>query len=927
VPATEETPPNPYLDDVPERDVETPSGRLLTLVNPAYMTRQVHQLEEAESEIRGHITSLNPLRPQNAPDPWEREALEAFEAGVPEVSSIEPIDGQEYMRLMRPLKVRATCLDCHAKQGYREGEIRGGLSVSVPMAGLWQVLTASLWQLWLGHGLLWLAGGLVLLGRERRLQRSEAERLRSETDLRESEERLRTILASIQTGIVIIDAGTYEILEVNQVGSEIIGAPAEQIVGSQCHQYICPAECGACPITDLGQTVDNSERLLLNAAGKEVPILKTVVPISLNGRQCLLKSFIDITERRQTEDALQESEERYRRLVEGVGQPIYVVDGEGQFLFMNQTAAAQLGGEPESLTGKNMHELFPVEAADYQLSRVAEVIDSGEVHASVSDTVVRGERRWYDSRIYPWRSRGGEIDSALGISIDITERKQAEEGLRQAREEAEAANRAKSEFLANMSHEIRTPMQAIIGMTDVVLDTPLDGRQREYLETVRSSSGVLRMLIDEILDLSRIEAGRLELEKTGFALRTRVEEAVTSLTVKAREKGLALTCQLAEAVPEWVEGDALRLWQILENLVGNAIKFTEEGEVAVAVQVAERAVEGDEVLLKFSVRDTGIGIPAPMHEQIFGVFTQADTSVTRQYGGSGMGLAICARLVELMGGEILVESEVGQGSTFYFTAWMRALPAREQTAGAPSAAAADEEGTAPLRILVAEDTLANQQLIRAVLEKRGHALEVVAGGEEAVAAFVGGAFDLVLMDVQMPVLDGYAATRKIRLLEQVERGVELWGYLQGAGDQQVRRVQVRQSLSVRRGSACRVVWGRGAREPRLPYLCPLSFVPERLEIISAILPHQFPGSWVVPEILMKRTLWFAVSDVARRDRPELRNERQFRQAVQIAVAKEERCSGQIIELLLCHAYVRTPRVGIPRRVVSPANLTFHKSFE
>ena len=476
----------------------------------------------------------------------------------------------------------------------------------------------------------------------------------------------------------------------------------------------------------------------------------------------------DITDIRRAEEELRHSQQRLDMAIHGAELGLWDWDMQSGQVVVNDVWG-ELFGYAEEEVPTDFEEWSRLVHAD-DLDQAWELFhrhEAGELEVFRSEhrrLTRSGDYRWsLDAGRIVERDGEGKPLRVIGVTMDIEVRKQFEEGLHQARKEAEAANQAKSEFLANMSHEIRTPMQGIIGMTELVLDTELDDHQREYLETVRTSSSALEMLINDILDLSRVEAGRLELERSAFSLRTRVEEVVKSLSLKARDKGLALTSQLAEGVPEWVEGDPLRLWQILENLIGNALKFTAAGAVAVAVDVAER-VAGDEVLLHFFVRDTGIGIPADKQEQIFDMFTQTDTSITRQYGGSGLGLAICARLVALMGGELCVESEEGQGSTFHFTARLKVLPAPDLAT--PLAAAVDKEETAPLRILVAEDTLANQRLIRAILEKRGHTVKVVDNGELAVSAFAGDSFDLVLMDVQMPLLGGYAATERIRLLEQ-----------------------------------------------------------------------------------------------------------------------------------------------------------------
>jgi signal transduction histidine kinase len=332
-----------------------------------------------------------------------------------------------------------------------------------------------------------------------------------------------------------------------------------------------------------------------------------------------------------------------------------------------------------------------------------------------------------------------------------------------ARVAAEKASQAKSEFVANLSHELRTPMNAIIGMTDLALGESLSPLVREYLLTVKSNARLLLELLNELLDYSKLEAGKFVLDSRPFALRETIDDCVRNLKFRAEEKGLLLSSQVEAGVPDALLGDQLRLRQVLINLLSNAVKFTEVGFVRVDVQ--SEGATASEAYVRFSVEDSGIGISPQDQERIFAPFMQVDASTTRRHGGTGLGLTIASDLIRAMGGRLAVRSEPARGSTFYFTVPLLRTPPTRLPAPPSMARAADEQAPAHpevLRVLVVEDVPTNQMLIRRVLEKRGHQVEVAENGREAVQRAASFVYDIILMDVQMPEMDGYQATAAIR---------------------------------------------------------------------------------------------------------------------------------------------------------------------
>jgi PAS domain S-box-containing protein len=577
----------------------------------------------------------------------------------------------------------------------------------------------------------------------------------------------RALLQNLTVGYSAIDACGVQI-DVNPAMCALTGFSREELLGrSAPFPYWHPDYIEETQILLEGVLRGEMRPLelpFLHKAGHTVWVELT--PSTLHhgryGEPTYYAVVVDISERKRAEALIREKTEELEMFFQGGLDLLCIADTSGRFLRLNPEWEKVLGYRTEDLEGKDFMQFVHPEDVATTLEAMSQLSSGKKVLSFVN----RYRHRNGTYRSIEWRSLpvGKKIYAA---ARDISEKIATETVLRKAVEAAEAANRAKSEFLANMSHEIRTPMNGVIGMTDLLLNTDLDADQRHYAEVAQNSGNSLLSLINDILDFSKIEAGKVELEANPVDLPGLLKEFVHAQALHARERGLELRLIVDSKLPHWVAGDENRLRQILTNLVGNAIKFTEAGTIVVRASPVAVATDqpADKAKVRIAVEDTGIGISEEACKRLFQRFSQVDGSSTRKFGGTGLGLAISKQLVELMGGEIVVESRLGEGSTFSFTLPLRVLqdPLARPDQAAPEPTTAMSRS---LRILLAEDNPTNQIVAKAMLDTLDLRADLAEDGEAALDAHRAAPFDIILMDVQMPVMDGLEATRAIRAAEE-----------------------------------------------------------------------------------------------------------------------------------------------------------------
>ena len=480
----------------------------------------------------------------------------------------------------------------------------------------------------------------------------------------------------------------------------------------------------------LGKSVSQYESECIRKDGSRIHIAVSGAPIRDPAGNVVKMSAVlrDITGRKRAEQMLRESEERFRVMADGCPSMMWVTGAGGELEFINQAYREYFGTTLEEIQRRKWHlQLHPEDAEEYTSAFSSAVSEHALFKADARVLREDGEWRLIGSFARPRLSASGEYLGHIGLTADITERKGFEDELIRARKEADAANLAKSRFLANMSHEIRTPMNGVIGMNQLLLDTELTPEQRQYVEFAQTIGRSLLTIIDDILDIAKIEAGKTTLENRPFEPRIAIEEVVQVLSAQASKKGISFESHVSDGIPKNLSGDAHRLRQVLTNLCANAIKFTSRGGITLTVVVDN--ISPDKATIRFNIIDTGIGIPLDQISKLFLPFMQADVSTTRRFGGTGLGLAICKELAEMMGGNIGVNSEAGRGSTFWFTAVFDLVKRDQVGANPPRRVESGKSASASTRtghgehILVAEDNSTNRLVITAQLNKLGYSTE------------------------------------------------------------------------------------------------------------------------------------------------------------------------------------------------------------
>ncbi len=656
-PITDKTPPNPYLD-AKNREVITPSLQL-TKINPEYMLRLVHELETTEinTGIVGHIAGNNPLRPANKSDQWEFDALKAMnkDRSVTEVTALATINGKEYMRLIYPLIANSNCGDCHA--GVKRDDLVGGLSVSVPMAPILASADRIANIYIISHGVLWVLGIVLFLFGAKSLQVRIRQRDEAERELRALTEDLEN---RVQEGV--------------------------------------------------------------KAAAK---------------REHELQAFMDNTD-----------------------SGLFLKNSAREYVLVNKRFGALINKDVAEIIGRDDSSVLPATLVVQIAEKELAVMDSRQPMEIEDLHLPDKPGEAFSAFIFPIMDDEGAVAGVGGIVLNITQHRHMEEAMREARDTAEHISQGKSDFLANVSHEIRTPLNGVTGMADLLLRSNLTKEQAVMAATIKSSSDSLVKVLNDILDFSKIESGKMYLDPTPFSLRDMVFDAVANIVPMAYKKNLEVIVHVAPKVPDHLIGDWTRLRQVVLNLSNNAVKFTEKGEVTIAVRVLSQGK--DTVRLRLSVTDTGIGIAPDKQKMIFSAFAQADSSTTRKYGGTGLGLAISTQLVKLMDSEMCLESSPGYGSSFWFDIDLPFIADDGQPRPMGSV-----QALKGIKALVVDDNPTNLHIFKEQLHTWDVFPQVCESAAEALRLLrlsvnKGEPFDIVLTDLQMPEMDGLGLLNAMR---------------------------------------------------------------------------------------------------------------------------------------------------------------------
>ncbi|MBZ5695902.1 MAG: response regulator [Acidobacteriia bacterium] len=600
--------------------------------------------------------------------------------------------------------------------------------------------------------------------RTRELQAEIADRKQTERELEQRTSFLNSLIENAPLGIVAIGPD-HSVRMCNPAFERLFGYRQQDILGQPLYDLLAPGELRSEVDSNIQKVAQGHTACTVTkrrrSDGTFVDVEAFSVPLMTDGRSTgALLLYQDITHRKQAERELEQRTSFLNSLIENAPLGIVAVGPDHAVRMCNPAFERLFGYRQAEILGQPLYDLLaPGELRPEVDSNMQRLWRGQTTHIVTKRRRNDGSLVDVEAFSVPLMEEGLQT-GALLLYQDITERKLSEEALLRAKDAAEAASRAKSEFLANMSHEIRTPMNGILGMTELVLDTELDGEQRNYLNLAKVSADSLLSLINDVLDYSKIEAGKLEIDAIDFNLGDSLGDTMKTLSLRAHQKGLELAFEIEPSVPDAVVGDPGRLRQIIVNLVGNGIKFTEQGEVVVYVKTVSRTQ--DQVKLQFTVADTGIGIPMEKQTSIFEAFNQADGSMTRKYGGTGLGLTISSRLVALMGGRIWVESEPGKGSRFHFTACF----ALQKTA-ARTVVPRDPQTLHDMRVLVVDDNATNRHILVKMLENWGMQPTAAESGAKAIVTLgeakgLGRVFPLILLDAQMPEMDGFALAESIK---------------------------------------------------------------------------------------------------------------------------------------------------------------------